>query len=95
MLNRPNLSTIHICFKFSSVKRKKKVKIFHFRGISTSLIGFGPPNVQTYLIEYVLENVILMSEQKYSSNVVEMCIDFATVQQREHAVDLICSHEAR
>lgn len=52
-------------------------------------------DMRNYMIEFVLKDVIFLSANKYSSNVVEKCVRLATPLQQKQAMDLICALEPR
>lgn len=57
-------------------------------------IGNCSPPQQSRLIEFVLENVIEFSTNKYASNVVESCVCLATAAQQQHVMHTICELDA-
>lgn len=56
--------------------------------------GHCAPAYQSRLIQFVLDNLVEFSADKYASNVVETCIDLATPAQRLQAMQTICDIDA-
>lgn len=55
--------------------------------------GHCSPPQQGQLIQFVLTNIVDFSTNKYASNVVESCICLATIEQRQHVMQIICDLE--
>lgn len=53
------------------------------------------PQQVNVLTQIIVDNVILLSQQKYSSNVVEKCLSQASEQMRQNALALICTRPAQ
>lgn len=53
------------------------------------------PQQVNVLTEFIVLNVILLSQQKYSSNVVEKCLSQASKQVKQNALALICTRPSQ
>lgn len=50
----------------------------------------SPPDINS-LAQFIVENLVLLAQQKYASNVVEKCLDSVSWQIRELALQTICN----
>lgn len=58
------------------------------------LTEYGSQSDRNRLVEFIVQNVVVLSQQKYASNVVEKCLNNATLQMKNIILLTICNRKS-
>ncbi|XP_055307464.1 pumilio homolog 2-like [Sitodiplosis mosellana] len=57
-------------------------------------VQYCAPDEKARLVEFIVTHVVLLAQQKYSSNVVEKCLANASQTMQDHAMFIICNRQS-
>ena len=55
------------------------------------VVEHGPPDDRSQIIGTVRGKIVVLSQHKFASNVIEKCVMFGSRQERSQLIDEVCS----